>query len=155
MAQKLLLNVLVQVLGEFVEGLSEENLKLGVWSGKIVLSNLELKRASISKLNLPISVIYGSVKKVEINIPWASLESNPVRIEISGVYLLIGPVDIKSLEPSSVSSRAAANKRYKLQQAEKAVELSLQLSESDDKSANQSYFQRLTTKIIGIRLTYL
>ena len=157
MAQKWLLNVLVQVLGEFVEGLSEENLKLGVWSGKIVLTNLELNRASIAKLNLPVAVVFGSVKRVEVIIPWASLESSPVKIDISGVFLQVGPLDMASLDPAVVSSRAAANKRYKLVQVEKAMELSLQMSDSSDKSSakDQNYFQRLTSKIIGKAMYFI
>jgi vacuolar protein sorting-associated protein 13A/C len=152
MAQKLLLNILVQVLGEFVEGLNEDNLKLGVWSGKIVLKNLLLNRASIQKLNLPVSVLNGSVKCIEVSIPWTSLESQPVKVDISGVYLHVGPLDMSSLSPAELSERVANNKRYKIQQAERALDLALQFSGADanDKNAgNQSYFQRLTAKIVG------
>jgi hypothetical protein len=35
MAKQLLLNALTDVIGDFVEGLSEENLKLGVWKGEV------------------------------------------------------------------------------------------------------------------------
>lgn len=146
MAQKLLLNVLVQVLGEFVEGLSEENLKLGVWSGKIVLQNLELNRKSIQKLNLPVTVTYGSVKKVEVVIPWTALESQPVKIDISGICLQVGPVVVSDLDPVHVSERALANKRHKLDAFEK---LAFQ-DDGDEKNAtNKSYVQRLTAKILG------
>ena len=35
MAKKLLLDALTAAIGDFVEGISEENLKVGIWSGKV------------------------------------------------------------------------------------------------------------------------
>ena len=35
MAKKLLLDALTGAIGDFVEGITEENLKLGIWSGKV------------------------------------------------------------------------------------------------------------------------
>ena len=129
----------------YLQGLSEDNLKLGVWSGKIVLQNLQLNRASIQKLNLPVSVANGSVQRVEIVIPWTSLESQPVKIDMSGVFLQVGPVVVTNLDPADVSARALENKRHKLEALEK-----LALPEDDDKSGHgRSYLQRLTAKIIG------
>ena len=43
MAKRLLLKILVEVLGNYVEGLTMENLKLGVFSGRIEFYNLKLK----------------------------------------------------------------------------------------------------------------
>ena len=93
MAKAMLLNVLVDVLGEFVEGLTADNLKLGVFSGKIVLKNLQLNKEGIEKLNLPLTVVKGYLDLLEIKIPWTSLQSQPVRVDINGVYLLVSPLD--------------------------------------------------------------
>jgi hypothetical protein len=38
MAKKLLLDALTAAIGDFVEGISEENLKVGIWSGKVRVS---------------------------------------------------------------------------------------------------------------------
>jgi hypothetical protein len=35
MAKALLLEALTNAIGDFVEGISEEQLKLGIWSGKV------------------------------------------------------------------------------------------------------------------------
>ena len=111
-----------------------------------MLQNLELNRASIQKLNLPVSVANGSVKRVEIIIPWTHLESQPVKIDLSGVYLQVGPVVVSHLDPADVSARALENKRHKLEAFEK-----LALPDDDDKNGNsRTYFQRLTAKIIGM-----
>lgn len=90
MAKRLLLNVLVDVLGNYVEGLNPENLKVGVWSGKIELSDLQLKRSALDGLNLPISISHGSLKSLKLIIPWASLDSKPVQVIMDGVYLQAG-----------------------------------------------------------------
>lgn len=117
-----------------------------MWSGKIVLQNLELNRASIQKLNLPVSVANGSVKRVEVIIPWTSLESQPVRIDMSGVFLQVGPVVVSNLDPADVSARALENKRHKIEALEK-----LALPDDEDKSSGgRTYLQRLTAKIIGM-----
>ena len=42
-------------------GLSEDNLKLGIWSGEVVLENLQLNVSSIERLGLPVRVVHGEV----------------------------------------------------------------------------------------------
>lgn len=44
MAKALLLKALHEVLADYVLGLSPENLKIGVWSGKIVLDDLQVSQ---------------------------------------------------------------------------------------------------------------
>ena len=64
MAKSLLLNILEEHLGQYVEGLSRENLKLGVWSGKVDFLNLKLKSSALDNLHLPIKVVKGALKRV-------------------------------------------------------------------------------------------
>lgn len=110
-----------------------------------MLQNLELNRTSIQKLNLPVSVANGCVKRVEISIPWTSLESQPVKVDMSGIFLQVGPVVVTNLDPMEVSARALENKRHKLEALE-----NLALPDDDEKSgSSRSYVQRLTAKIIG------
>lgn len=70
MAKRILLSALVNVLGDFVDGLTEENLAVGVWSGKIVLNHLQLNRKAIEKLNLSVTVEQGFIDTLEVTIPW-------------------------------------------------------------------------------------
>ena len=151
MAKRLLLNVLVEFLGEYVEGLTEENLKVGVWNGKIGLENLQLNRKTLQNWNLPISVTHGSVKVLEVIIPWATLESNPVKVVLDGVYLQVGPLDASTFNSSELRKQAFTMKRQKLMQAEKSVILAAQMMVHDDqreKVKNTTYIERLTTKVI-------
>eukprot|EP01036_Dinobryon_divergens_P036861 gene36861-48076_t len=126
MAKRLLLNVLVEFLGDYIEGLSEENLKLGIWSGKLELRNLALKVSTLHKLDLPLTALHGSVKNLKVTIPWTSLESSPVRIVIDGVYLLVGPLDLSTLSREDLKKHVASVKREILLNAERVVELASQ-----------------------------
>ena len=149
MAKRLLLNILVDVLDDYVEGLSIENLKLGVLSGKIELNNLQLKRTGLDKLNLPISITHGSLKSLKLKIPWTALESKPVRVIIDGVYLQAGPLDVSSLSPEQLKTMAFDAKRVRLKAAEDAVMAASQTPEGiQERTQKASYVQQLTAKIV-------
>lgn len=51
--------LLSKYLGDYVDGLSTDNLSLGIFSGEVVLENLALKRSALAGLNLPITVKAG------------------------------------------------------------------------------------------------
>ena len=116
MAKRLLLNVLLSVLGDYVEGLSEENLKLGVWSGEIQLNHLQINRTVLQRLNLPVVIHHGSIKNLHIRIPWASLESNPLKVSIDGIYLQVGPLDLSKMAANELHVRAIEMKAFRLQE---------------------------------------
>jgi vacuolar protein sorting-associated protein 13A/C len=159
MAKRLLLNVLVKVLGEFIE-LNEENLNLAVWSGQIVLTNLTLKTEHILK-NFNLNVFHGSIQRLEVTIPWATLLINPVKIVIDGILLDVGPLDIAKLGKVEALKRYMAEKLQKLKMVDQYLELSLNLKPEETSPTNnnpnsETYIQQWTTKIIDnieIRVT--
>lgn len=151
MAKKLLLDVLVNVLGNYVEGLSSDNLRVGVWSGKVELSNLKLKSTALDTLNLPIKISHGALKHLKLKVPWSHLESKPVHVVIDGVYLQCGPLDVSSLTTEELRSRVLAGKRERLKAAMEAVLQANQDPTSTDvqQIARQaSYIQQLLAKIV-------
>eukprot|EP01031_Cornospumella_fuschlensis_P041470 gene41470-50607_t len=150
MAKSLLLNVLVDVLGNYVEGLTRENLKLGVWSGKIEFSNLLLKESALDQLDLPIKVVKGSLNKLVVKVPWTALESRPVEVFIDGVYLLATPQDFSQTTPEEARKMVFASTKAKLKQVEDAVLLALRNQGTKNESAAQktSYVQQLVTRIL-------
>lgn len=167
MAKHLLHTVLVKVLGEFIE-LDEDNLNLAVWSGQIVLNNLKLKTDTILK-NFNLNVFHGSIQRLEVTIPWATLLINPVKIVVSGILLDVGPLDIAKLGKLEALKRYMAEKLQKLKMVDQYLELSLNLkggaTGGENSTANNSsnpnsetYIQQWTTKIIDnveIRVTDL
>lgn len=149
MAKSLLLNILVDVLGNYVEGLSKENLKVAVWNGTIDLYNLKLKATALDKLNLPIKVERGYLKKLHLKIPWASLESKPVIAELDGIYLQAGPIDLSKLSPEESQRMITASKQSKFEEAEREILRVIQKKEDLQATAKKAtYVQQLTAKII-------
>ena len=144
MAKNLLLNVLVDVLGKFVDGLAVENLKVGVFSGKIELQNLKLKTSALEELDLPVTVTNGSLKHLNLKIPWTSLESKPVRMEIDGLLLQLGPFDIQKANAEQLKKAILNAKHAALLKIEDSILQSATLENKD--AAN--YMQKLAVKII-------
>eukprot|EP01033_Poteriospumella_lacustris_P006747 gene6747-4866_t len=136
MAKQLLLNVLVRVLGEFIE-LDENNFSLGVWSGTVVLTNLKLKADNIlQKFNF---VIYhGYVERLEIVIPWASLLTNPLKIRIEGVILDVGPVDLDGLNKEDILKMMIQEKLQKLKLIDQFLDISSGIVLSSELQAQKS-----------------
>eukprot|EP00752_Nemacystus_decipiens_P006311 g5691.t1 len=118
MAKALLLNALHDALSDYVVGLSPEKLKVGVWSGKIVLGELQVNPEAVNQLRLPVNIIHGTVKKLEVDIPWAHLSSRPVKVVLEGVSVLVGPVDKDSWGDDEVRERRLGIKRAALEKAE-------------------------------------
>ncbi|KAJ1436816.1 N-terminal region of Chorein, a TM vesicle-mediated sorter-domain-containing protein, partial [Ochromonadaceae sp. CCMP2298] len=140
MAKHLLLNVLVKVLGEFVD-LNEENLSLAVWSGQIALTNVRLKTDKILR-DFNLEVHHGTIQKLDITIPWATLRTNPVKISISGILLDVGPLDVAKLGKVEALRRYMADKLRKLKLVDQYLELTLSLDGDKEKGKDQTYLQQ-------------
>jgi len=53
-------SLLVKYLGDYVEGLQSENLRISLIGGKVSLRNLQLKTRILDELNLPVTVKSGA-----------------------------------------------------------------------------------------------
>jgi vacuolar protein sorting-associated protein 13A/C len=148
MAKSLLLKVLVDVLGKYVEGLTEDNLKVGVWSGKIQLFNLKLKESALDELQLPVRVVKGSLKSLIVKVPWTQLESKPVEINIDGVYALACPLDLTKFTAEDAKKLSKTTKALKLRQIDDAIMAALKKENVQETAKKASYFQQLITRIV-------
>ncbi|CAD8214972.1 unnamed protein product [Paramecium octaurelia] len=92
MFEKILEKVLIQYFGKFISGLDKNNLKLGVWSGNMIIENVNLKPDIIEMLELPIKLGRSSVGKLTIKIPWKKITSAPVEITIENVFVTLIPL---------------------------------------------------------------
>eukprot|EP01038_Epipyxis_sp_PR26KG_P007511 gene7511-10233_t len=151
MAKKLLLSLLLKVLGEFID-VNEENLNLAVWSGQIVLNNLKLKTNKLLE-NYNLSIPFGVIKTLEINIPWATLLTNPIKIKIDGVYLQINPCDIREYDKAKSVRRLLNEKLQQIKLVDEFIELSSHANNEGNSTNNSnpndnSYLQQWATKIV-------
>jgi vacuolar protein sorting-associated protein 13A/C len=106
--------LLKKFLGEFVEdgSIIQENLQVAAWSGCIILEQLVLKKEALSLLNVPLALTHGSIGRIEIQIPWASLGVDPVIISIEKICLLLEPK--YEWNPDSRENKEHALKQAKL-----------------------------------------
>lgn len=153
MAKKLLLDALVKVLGEFIE-LNEGNLdlSLAVWSGQIVLNNLKLKTDKLLR-NVNLQVLHGTIKSLEIVIPWTALLNSPVKVLIDGVYLQVGPLNLDALDKKETKKRVMESKIQQLNLVDKFLDFTNNavIDTPDDKNSSTqsaSFYQQWTAKIV-------
>ena len=91
MIGKLISSVLNHFLGNFIEDLDSKQLDVSLWSGKISLDNLQIKKSLFDTMPVPFELHHGKVGKIYLEIPITSLTSSPLKIEISDVFLFIKP----------------------------------------------------------------
>jgi hypothetical protein len=87
----LLVSKLQEAFGTYIDGLDRGNLKMSVMSGTIEQRNLKLKREALDALDLPIAVSAGFLNRFYVKVPWSSLATESVEVEIEGLYLLAAP----------------------------------------------------------------
>ncbi|OMJ87677.1 hypothetical protein SteCoe_10520 [Stentor coeruleus] len=84
-------NVLNRVLGDWVKDLNADQLSLSVFKGEVCLEHLHLKENILHVLGLPFDLRHGSIGRIKVSIPWTSLLSSSLSIEISDVYAYLTP----------------------------------------------------------------
>ncbi|KAK2195990.1 bifunctional Vacuolar protein sorting-associated protein 13-like [Babesia duncani] len=145
MFEGLVKRLLETYLAPYVDGI-KQNLQLAVWSGDIILENLTVKHNISAVLALPFTLLHGKIGKINIKIPWASIGTNPVKINVDSVYLCIkGRTDPRPDVELLAHIRAAKEKMIGMMEQELA-EFASTLKSAD---VNSSYFIRLSQKILN------
>ena len=85
--------VLQKALGAYLEGIDSASLRASVWDGDIVLREVSLRTSALEALQLPVRVLGGSVGAVRVQVPWRKLRTDPIVINIEGLWLLLAPQD--------------------------------------------------------------
>ncbi|KAK3249746.1 hypothetical protein CYMTET_40840 [Cymbomonas tetramitiformis] len=141
--------LLRKYLGDYVRGLDREALRISVWKGDVVLTNLQLKPDALNALKLPVVVRAGLLGSLRLKVPWNKLGREPVLVEIDRVYVLAAPRDseVHTEEEKAEAEREGLEaKREKLHAAE--VEW-LQSRLKGDKDAPRSWFRTYAETILG------
>jgi vacuolar protein sorting-associated protein 13A/C len=88
--------VLNKVLGDWIEDLNPDDLNLSILRGDVTLTNLRVKGEALNKFGLPVEVKSGYIGRIVASIPWTSLNSSPLTIEISNVTVFLKPRPLDS-----------------------------------------------------------
>lgn len=73
-------SILQRWLGDFLEGITKENLKISLTAGTITQKNVRFRPEALRNLNLPIVVTAGSVELLTVQVwaPWLQSSANVV-----------------------------------------------------------------------------
>lgn len=91
MFKALFRKVILSSLSGYIQDFDKSQLKVKVWSGKIVLKNAALDPKLLLKHDLPLIFKYSKISKIKITIPWFSLNKKPIEISVQGLYCIIVP----------------------------------------------------------------
>ena len=148
MLEGLVAGLLNRFLGMYVKNFDPTQLKVGIWSGDVKLSNLELRREALDQLKLPINVVEGHLGHLTLIIPWSNLRGAPVKVFIEDVYLLASPKEEAEYNEEEENRRKQRIKMEKLDSAELLKERNQEGLSQEEEKRTQSFTQSLVTKIV-------
>ncbi|XP_031738035.1 uncharacterized protein LOC101213129 isoform X1 [Cucumis sativus] len=143
------LHLLRRYLGEYVQGLSLEALRISVWKGDVVLKDLKLKTEALNSLRLPVTVKAGFVGTITLKVPWKSLGKEPVIVLIDRVFVLAHPaLDGQTLKEEDREKLFEA-KLQQIEEAESATLEAISRSKLGNPPGGTSWLGSLISTIIG------
>lgn len=148
MLEGLVSGLLNRFLGMYVKNFDPAQLKVGIWSGDVVLRDLELRKEALDQLKLPINVVEGHLGALTITIPWSNLRGAPVKVFIENVFLLASPKEEAAYNAEEEERRQQRIKIEKLDSAELLKERSQEGMSQEEQKKSQSFTQSLVTKIV-------
>ncbi|SPQ24240.1 69ce8ed1-3762-4d61-b82d-7a61ebbcd3f7 [Thermothielavioides terrestris] len=148
MLEGLVAGLLNRFLGMYVKNFDPAQLKVGIWSGDVKLSNLELRREALDQLKLPINVVEGHLGELTLVIPWSNLRGAPVQVFIEDVFLLASPKEEAEYNEEEEARRKQRIKMEKLDSAELLKERSKEGLSQEEQKRTQSFTESLVTKIV-------
>ncbi|KAG8227036.1 hypothetical protein J437_LFUL013823 [Ladona fulva] len=130
-------------LGKYIQDLDTENLNVGIFNGTVLLRDLKFKPEALYELDLPIEVKVGTIGKVSLDIPWNSLYTKSVKVEVEDVFLIAGPIAEREFDPEKEKRLIRAAKKKKLADLEDDSLFGKGPPES------KNFFENLMTTIIN------
>jgi hypothetical protein len=136
--------VIAKVLSPYLEGVSRENLQLGLVSGHLQLSQLQVKQSLLTELHLhQASFDKASVQSVSVTIPWRNMLSGKIVIAVSGVDVRVRVNEQENLD----RDKLVAFKRDIIDSLKAGLSLSQPLSESTSLRPD-SFTAKLVRRIV-------
>uniref|UniRef100_A0A8D8LZY6 Vacuolar protein sorting-associated protein 13C n=2 Tax=Cacopsylla melanoneura TaxID=428564 RepID=A0A8D8LZY6_9HEMI len=145
--ESLVADLLNRYIGEYVQNLDKNQLKIGIWGGDVVLKNLILKQSALDELNLPIRTIYGRLGQLTLKIPWKNLYGAPVEASVDTLYLIAVPNQEIKYDPVKEEQWAQDAKQKEIDKVELAKQQEKEKEEGKEK-AQDTFVEKLATQII-------
>ena len=138
--------VLDILLGEYIQGAqSQRQLELDILNGHLLLQNLTVRAGAFERLGLPVRVLAGVIGRVELRIPWAKLSSEPTRLRLDSLMLLVGPQSEAEWDHEAEDKRAFARKLALLD----GLAASEAEARREKERGGSSFAARISDKVLG------
>ena len=74
--------------------MSDEEVQIDNWNGKVEKDNVKVKKTALSGLfaaafGTPVQVVQGYIKKIKIDIPWNKILSDPVEVWVDDLHVIL------------------------------------------------------------------
>ncbi|XP_034728114.1 vacuolar protein sorting-associated protein 13A isoform X2 [Etheostoma cragini] len=145
--ESLVVDVLNRFLGDYVVNLDTSQLKLGIWGGDAILTNLEIKENALSQLDIPFKVRAGHIGRLQLKIPWKNLYTQSVEATLDGVYLLIVPTASIKYDAEKEEKQLQEARQRELQRIEE-TKLKAAEQENPDLEKQDTFVEKLVTQVI-------
>mmetsp|Transcript_61203 Transcript_61203/g.197864 ORF Transcript_61203/g.197864 Transcript_61203/m.197864 type:complete len:2568 (-) Transcript_61203:194-7897(-) len=88
MLEAVLEQLLLRFLAPYVDGISKDKLHLGVFSGSLELTGLQVKAEALALLGNPtLRIKKGVVGSLRLSVPWTQLHSGKLRVSVERLHL--------------------------------------------------------------------
>lgn len=87
MFEQLITSFVKRYAGFYLKNFDSELLNIQLIKGEVELHNIEVNPSALDHLDIPVHIAKGVLGKFKMRIPWTSLGSAPISIEISDIFL--------------------------------------------------------------------
>ena len=150
MFEKLIEQLILKYLGDYIEGIDPENLSLGLWSGILSLEKIKLKAKAIDDLKLPFKLSFGLINKLILSISWKTNFSEPTEITIEGLNIVLSLVDTKDWEYvdyTSYESKLEQLMKYSKKKFDNLIQAFNEITSEEQKSYTDKIFVKIVDNL--------
>lgn len=157
MFESFLEKLIINNFGQYISGLDRNKLHLAIWSGNIVIEDVNIKPDILEALNLPISLLFSTIGKLQLQIPWSSLSKTPVEIILDKILIIVIPKnksEWKFQDYSSVSRKMKLLNDFAKSCFASFIEKQKLLASSKKKDEKDGFLDKLSMKVLdNLQLT--
>ncbi|KAI4489144.1 hypothetical protein M0804_004642 [Polistes exclamans] len=143
--ESVIAELLNKVLGEYIQNLDYTQLKLSLWGGDVVLTDLLIKETALDVLDLPIRLEYGRLGKLILKIPYKDIWNAQVDAIVEELFILVVPSSQVSYDSEKETRQQLETKRAELARIEKNKQLA---ETKPQEKLNDSMVEKLIARMI-------
>ncbi|XP_023289292.1 vacuolar protein sorting-associated protein 13 isoform X2 [Orussus abietinus] len=143
--ESIVTELLNKVLGEYIENLDCTQLKLSLWGGDVVLTDLLIKESALDMLDLPIKLEYGRLGKLILKIPFKDMWNGQIDAIVEELFLLIVPTNQIKYDPEKEAKAELEAKRAELARVEKSKQMA---DTKSQEKVDDSMMEKLIARMI-------